>query len=154
MLCSLALHSQCWEVVVYQEMIYILALGQKYGTCNYVGERQNLLTRKTKAVKVPGCVLIKLLYGWGFCLKLHREEAAVNDFQVKTSLLNLQRSIDKVQKSWVTSVSPFLLRPFLVWGGFEQGGLARLGFWLRGRRLHVCLICTSRPEVCDAVICR
>lgn len=52
MLCSLAFYIQCWEVVVYQEMIYILALGQKYGTCNYVRERQNLLTRKTKAVKV------------------------------------------------------------------------------------------------------
>lgn len=63
MLCSLALYSQCWEVVVYQEMIYILALGQKYGTCNYVRERHSLLTRKTKAIKVSGCVLIKLLCG-------------------------------------------------------------------------------------------
>lgn len=63
MLCSLALYSQCWEVVVYQEMIYILALGQKYGTRNYVRERQHRLTRKTKAIKVSGCVLIKLLCG-------------------------------------------------------------------------------------------
>lgn len=63
MLCSLALYSQCWEVVVYQEMICILALGQKYGTCNYVRERHSLLTRKTKAIKVSGCVLIKLLCG-------------------------------------------------------------------------------------------
>lgn len=65
MRCSLAFYSQCWEVVVYQEMIYILALGQKYGTCNYVRERQTLLTRKTKAVKKSqsGCVLIQPLGG-------------------------------------------------------------------------------------------
>lgn len=59
MLCNLALYSQCWEVVVYQEIICILALRQKYETCNYVRERQNLLRRKTKAIKISGYVSIK-----------------------------------------------------------------------------------------------
>lgn len=110
MLCSFALYSQCWEVVVYQEMICILAVGQKYGTCNYVRERQNLLTRKPKAIKVSGCVLIKLLYGWAFCLKLHREFSGKKTH----TLLNLQCSIAKVQKLWVTSTFP--LSDWPAWG--------------------------------------
>lgn len=109
MLCSFALYSQCWEVVVYQEMICILAWGQKYGTCNYVRERQNLLTRKTKAIKVSGCVLIKLSCSWAFCLKLHREFSGEKiPFWIFNALFA------KVQKLWVTSMFP--LPDWPAWG--------------------------------------
>lgn len=124
MLCSFALYSQCWEVVVYQEMICILALGQKYGTCNYARERQNLLTRKTKAIKVSGCVLIKLLCAWAFCLKLYREFSGKIKKQEHT-ILNLQHSFAKVQKLWVTSMFP--LPDWPAWG---------FSSW-EGRKLHV-----------------
>lgn len=131
MLCSLALYSQCWEVVVYQEMICILALGWKYGTCNYVRERQNL-TRKTKAIKVSECVSIKLLCGWAFCLKLCRELSGKN-LSSESSMLYCQSAEVLGHKHFPTPS-----KTFLVWGSFEQGRLAQLGFQLLGRKLLVC----------------
>lgn len=136
MLCSFALYSQCWEVVVYQEMICILALGQKYGTCNYVRERQNLLTRKTKAIKVSGCVLIKLLCGWAFCLKLHREFSG----KIKTKTHTSESSAHFCQSAEVVDDKHV-----------PTPRLARLGFQLMGRKLHVHpWHAQSQAEFCDA----
>lgn len=73
MLCSLAFYSQYWEVVVYQEMIYIFALGQKYGTCNYVRKRQSLPTGKTDTIKVSVRMCVDETVVWvSACLTFHR----------------------------------------------------------------------------------
>jgi hypothetical protein len=54
-------------------MIYIFALGQKYGTCNYVRERQSLPTGKTETIKVSVRMSVDETVVWlGTCLMFHR----------------------------------------------------------------------------------